>query len=234
MPKEIGPGNDDIRNAGRTDYFRPKEGETYRAALCWASKDEDGDFLIGDEHDAKFVYDLVYYLENTNDYGYVISNPYLEEKFSDPPKPRIATVIVVYTEANMNAQFEKDSEGKPKLNPNAWEVMPWVFGRDKYNDLSAVDENFGLLKHDLRITCEDEDFQQLDIRVADANEAVWRQNEDLRQKILKQADQASNSISLAADPDIEKLKSIFGDDEVAPDVSESVEDYEDALDDIEV
>lgn len=234
MAKTIGPGNEDVQTAGRTDYFRPKEGETYRVGLCWAAKDEDGNFLINKDNDAKFLFDQVYYLESSNDYGYVVSNPYLEDKFSEPPSPRLGTVVVLYPEADANAQFKKDDDGNPKLNPSEWKVMPWVFGRDKYNDLSNVDENFPLLFHDLRITCEDEDFQQLDIRVADANEAVWRQNEDLRGKILQKAEQASNEISLAADPDIEQLKSEFGDDEVAPDVAEAPEDYEDALDDIEV
>jgi len=82
---------------------------------------------------------------------------------------KFATLLVVY---------RTNSKGQV-LTPVAVDVVPWVFGDDKYSDLVGKKEQWGdLRKHDLMVECLGEQFQKFRIDVLP--DAVWLSNDETK------------------------------------------------------
>lgn len=121
---------------------------------------------------------------------------------NNKPKYRIGGVIVKY-------ELGKDPEsGKQKLV--GYEVLPWIFGPTMYNKLKEIDKEFPFDQHDVKLTCTNENFQNIDI--TPCKTSIWRKNEGLKEKILEQfptvmEDARSN---LGSDLNLEEIKELLG------------------------
>lgn len=88
--------------------------------------------------------------------GYVVNKgPEYTKLAGDPPRQRIATVIVVWPtdkQGNVN---------KARLTAGEAEVHPWVISADKYRSLQQVHKEFPFGEHDLTAACTDAQYQKL-------------------------------------------------------------------------
>lgn len=81
---------------------------------------------------------------------------------------KFVTLIVVY---------RTNSKGAV-LQPVSVDVVPWVFGDDKYNDLLGKKEAWGSMRdHDLMVECSNEQYQKYAINVMP--EAVWKSDKEV-------------------------------------------------------
>ena len=68
------------------------------------------------------------------------------------------------------------------LTPVSFDVNPWVFGDDKFNDLLSKKEQWGdLRKHDLLIECTGEQFQKFRIDILP--DAVWLKDANVKAQV---------------------------------------------------
>lgn len=116
------------------------------------------------------------------------------------PRYRIAAVIIVYD------LITKD--GKQKLKD--YEIIPWIFGEGMYGKLSAADKEFPLSSHDIKLTCKNEEYQNMDIQ--SCRESIWGSNKELREKILKEAQTMleERGRNLASDLSLTEIRDLLG------------------------
>ena len=75
----------------------------------------------------------------------------------------VATIVVAWpTNSQGVVNHRKVAEG-------VFDVMPWVFSRKVFAELSILKEEFPLGQHDLILTCDREKFQRIQIRPARDN-----------------------------------------------------------------
>lgn len=79
-------------------------------------------------------------------------------------------------------RYTTNSRGE-LLDPISVDVIPWVFGDDKFNDLTLKKQVHGdLRKKDLVIKCTKEAYQQFQIEVA---EPIWLKTEAMKNKVIE-------------------------------------------------
>lgn len=98
----------------------------------------------------------------------------------DTPTPRFGVEII---------RYGKTGEGKL-----TWEVMPWLFGRDKFSALrSLVKKGVDLQKTDLEIYCYNETFQRVQIKPA-SGDALIRRVGGLKEKVVAALKEAKPNV----------------------------------------
>jgi hypothetical protein len=159
------------------DRFSLKNGEKARVLLLESEFDVEYVHWVDDE-DAKGYYIC------QGDYNTVLKNGddtthckfcQLADKGGAVKKARrkFATLLVVY---------RTNSKGQV-LTPVAVDVVPWVFGDDKYTDLLGKKGQWGDLKsHDLMVECLGEQFQKMRIDVLP--DAVWLSNDETKALVV--------------------------------------------------
>ena len=75
----------------------------------------------------------------------------------------IATTVVVWPLLHSGGVDHK------ALYNGVFDVMPWVFGRKMYKELSVIQGEFPLGEFDLILTCEREKYQRINIRATKGN-----------------------------------------------------------------
>lgn len=75
----------------------------------------------------------------------------------------IATTVVVWPTLRDNSVDHK------ALYNGMFDVMPWVFGRKIYKELSVIQNEFPLGEFDLLLTCDREQYQRITIRATKGN-----------------------------------------------------------------
>lgn len=134
--------------------FKGKEGETYRVSFVWLPTDDDGNIKLDGAVrftgcDRHYMQGVGYFLHKGPEYAKVAGGP---------PKQAVATVMVVWP-----------TDKKGRLNTEAfgagegYQVMPWVFSADRYDQLKRRHEEFPLTKHDITLTCTDTQYQKMDV-----------------------------------------------------------------------
>lgn len=221
MSNLIGFGKNDkkIMTGGDLENYKGEKNRTDRIALCWFAKDPStGKVAMGKDDTPQFIAEEIHYIAGK---GYIRDNEYLRQKMG-PPKRRIGTFVVHY---------RTDKKGNLQ-KPFEYEIKPWVFGEAKYRNLAEIHENFPLTTHDIKVVCEDDQFQKMTFYPY-PDEAVWQMKESLRNEILEQVDALAHKLTLGRDVPIDELKDHFGDlTSPVPDVSASV-DMDDLMDGIE-
>lgn len=116
------------------------------------------------------------------------------------PKYRIGGIIIVYNLVN--------DGGKTKLKD--YELLPWVFGEKMYQKMHEIDKEYKLAEHDIKLTCTNEDYQELN--PVNCKESIWSQNPELKTKILKEAAPMFEELAnnLAADLSITEIRELLG------------------------
>jgi hypothetical protein len=130
------------------------------------------------------------------------------------PKTRIACVLMIYDIA------EKD--GKKTLR--GYELLPWIFSDTQYVKLKNLNKEWPFEKHDITLTCTNEDFQTIEPNPC--KESFWRSKPDLVKKILAEAVEMRKGLSrqLGADLSVTEIREQLGidapgSDDAAVDVS---------------
>lgn len=258
MTEEFGMGFGDEEIGGsRVDNWKGQAGYTYRMAFPWlftygemkaryeqAGKKppempegaSDDDPAFDWEGSVRFVATDRWYKEGC---GYVKApeEPELRDQFQkllgDEPKQSIGTIVVVYA-TDKDGELPKD-EDTGKFLPLRTEVIPWVFGRDKYERLRKLNKKFPLRNHDIEVTCTDVQFQKLDFNPF--TESLWARKDDRKERILKEVAKLVNggNPNLGIAYSLERLQEKLG--LATPDTGDasaavSDEDIDELLDDI--
>lgn len=116
------------------------------------------------------------------------------------PKYRIGCILVVY---------DLVSEGG-KMKLKGYELLPWIFGEKMYQKLVEINKEYPLLSHDLKLTCTNEDYQE--INALNCKESLWNTNTAMKERILKEAESMYEDVarSLAADLGITEIREQLG------------------------
>jgi hypothetical protein len=121
-----------------------------------------------------------------------------------PPTKRIGCVVVQYT-TDKNGKIEQ---------PFRWTVKTWVFSGKKYEELRSINEENPLATHDLKVTCIEEQYQQL--KFVSCKEAAWAANEEIKRQIVGAAEAVLGKVYLGADLEGDELREFLGMDSVGP------------------
>jgi hypothetical protein len=191
----FGLNDKEVLNNGQLERYKGKEGQVDRISLVWFYMDEDGNPRMGDGDTPKFARASYHYVPGL---GYILPKGEFTAKKFGAPKTRLATYIVKY---------RTDRSGKPQA-PFEYELMEWQFGPDKFQLLSNINDEFPLVKHDIKVTCSGEQYQKLSF-TATAGEALWKKNEEFRAEILRKVAE-HGEMSLARDVSIEEIKNSLG------------------------
>jgi hypothetical protein len=222
----FGIGDKEVLNNGRIERYKGKENHTDRIGMVWLYQDENGEYKMfqGDPDNdiqpdtPKFTKAHYHYIPGV---GYVMpKGEYTIKKFG-APKLRLGTYIVKY---------RTDRTGKV-LKPFEYEIMEWQFGTTKFQLLSAINDEFPLVYHDIKVTCTGEQYQKLSF-TACSGEALWRQNEALRKEILERVQQQGD-LSLVRDMSLAEIKAAVGEEaQVIGAEEDEDQDFDDLLADL--
>jgi len=188
--EEFGLDRDDIETP-KFKKYRAKAGNTDRVAILYT---DPAKMFKGAKTHFK---DRFFLCKSTKNKKEICC---LHSYENNRPKYRIAAVIIVYELVN--------KDGKTKLKD--YEVLPWIFSEKMYSKLSAADKEFPLSEHDIKLTCTNEDFQTID--VTPCKESLWSGNEELKKKVLEEAENYFEDVgrNLAADLGISEIRELLG------------------------
>jgi hypothetical protein len=125
------------------------------------------------------------------------------------PKYRIGSVLVKYA---------TDKLGNLK-QPFSYELLPWIFSDGAFIKLKTINAEFPLATHDIKIACDNEDYQHLNI--TPCSEVIWqtRTKEEvesgresaLKKKILDEAKPIWDYIKkcIASDLSVEEIRDLL-------------------------
>ena len=115
-----------------------------------------------------------------------------------PPTKRIGCVVV---------QYASDKNGKLE-QPFRWTVKHWIFSGKKYEELRSINEEHQLATHDLKVTCIEEQYQQL--KFVPCNEAAWSKSDEQKKQIVGAAEVVLGKIYLGANLEGDELREFLG------------------------
>jgi hypothetical protein len=173
--QQFGFGQGDRAIGQQTKRFKGEGGKRYRVSFAWWAGIEDGepDF---DAETPQFVGGRRIYIPGA---GYVFDKGPEYAKFApDGSRTAIATVIVVWP-TTRDGKLDEDL-----FKRGDFEVMPWVFGQNKYRDLEPNHSNFHFGANDLVINCTDSQYQKMSFVSAQKN--LFRGLLDSKSKKMKE------------------------------------------------
>ena len=176
--------NEEIRG-GFFEKYKGKKGEIHRVSIIYS------------DPKAMFAGSKIHY---SNKRYFLCKGGLCCDKCG-PAKWRVGAVIVKYV-TDRNGAIKKPFQG--------YEILPWVFGEQTYIKLKTVNSEFPLASHDIKISCENDDYQHLSF--APCNESVWLAKEELKAKILEEAKPKWDNVkkSIASDLSVEEIKDLLG------------------------
>jgi hypothetical protein len=201
--------DDSVLSGGRRQDYKGKKNQTDRIAFVWFGTDAEGNPLMGKEHTPKFIKGMVHYHEQL---GYFLEIPGKTGARFGEARMKLATIVV---------QYPTDTNGtidKARLKNGEIKVMVWKISPEKFKQLRAVHEDFPLTFHDVKVTCTDDKFQKQTFTPT-ANEALWRQVPELRERVLAEVAQVAATLDLGRKLTWDEIRSKMGEEvEAAPDV----------------
>ena len=163
---------------GRTDRYKGKKGQTDRISVIFPTRLKMGKFHYK-ERQIECIRGICC------------------EKLG-PAKARVGTVIL---------QYATDSRGKPST-PFNYTLKEWIFSGTKFADLKALNEEWPLDEHDIKITCVEEGFQQL--KYVATKKSPWRLNEALCRQIMGEAEHILDNIRLGSKMSADEIREHLG------------------------
>jgi len=117
-----------------------------------------------------------------------------------PARWRVGAVLIKYN---------TDRQGTPK-KPFGFELFPWVFGESAYVKLKNVNSEFPLASHDIKIACDNEEYQHLN--VTPCSESIWTSKDELKGMVLEQAKPIWDYVkkSIASNLSVEEINDLLG------------------------
>ena len=198
---EFGFGENDDRVAGQKfDRFKGKEGENYRISFVWWPNKGDGVIPDLDAKTPRFIGAKRLYIPGV---GYVLDKGPEYGQFGQS-KLNVATIIAIWP---TNRKGELDRARFASGSGDAVDVKPWIFAKDKYEQLKRRHDEFPFGSYDLAIACTDTQFQKMDLSLC---------RESLFRKVLE-----SDKMKVMADDIVSRVNTIAANlqDILARDVS---------------
>lgn len=155
--QQFGFGRNDDGVSGNKKRFKAEGGRKYRISFVWWKGLEDGDPNLGADG-PEFVGAPRNFIPNV---GYVINRGPEFTKLAGGEAPRMAigTIIVVWP---MDAKGNLDKQG---IANGDYEVVPWIFGQDKYRALEPIHKEWHFGEHDVTISCTETQYQKMTFSV---------------------------------------------------------------------
>jgi hypothetical protein len=203
--KEFSFGSGDDNIGKQSKRFKGKEGETYRVSFVWIGKDEEGKEVV------RFTGCERHYVPNV---GYFLhKGPEYARLAGGPPKQAVATIIVVWpTDKNGKVNKEAFQRGE------GFEVKPWIFSAEKFDQLRRRNEEHPLDQCDLTMACTEAQYQKMDIspcreslfrKLAEANsERSKKLIEDIKAEVAEIEGNLRND--MARDLSLDKIREKMG------------------------
>lgn len=198
----FGQNDEDVKNNSKR--FKAKAGTRYRISFAYWPETDKGELDLNHPtplfKKAHRLYSekVGYFVDKGPDFQRLVGG--------EAGKIAIGTVIVVWP------LDEQENVDKVKLQAGKFQVFPWVFGKDKYEDMGNKHRKRHLGKHDLEIDCSDEKFQKMKFDTYDGS--ILRQilenpkAEKVRDSLVKQIKAAVASLDnqIARDLSIEEVR----------------------------
>lgn len=178
----FGFDNEDIKG-GLLEKYKGKKNEVHRGAIVYT------------DPKAMFAGSKVHFKER-----YFLCKKGKCCEVLGPSRWRVGAVLI---------QYATDKQGNIK-KPFAYELFPWVFGEVTYSKLKTVNSEFPLATHDIKISCENEEYQHLNI--TPCNESIWTAKEELKNQIIEAAKPIWDYVkrSIASDLSVEEINELIG------------------------
>lgn len=156
----IGFGQNDGVITRKNSQFKGETGKKYRLSFVWwQGYDSDTPDFAADS--PIMVAKSRVYIKGA---GYIIPKG---NEFNDlagqRPRPAIATVV---------CKWPVDRQGnldKAALKNGDYEVLTWIFSKDKYADLKDQHTEFHFGEHDVLVNCKDANFQKMSFSAKKGN-----------------------------------------------------------------
>jgi len=154
--EEFGIDQGDENVAVNTERFKADK-RKYRISFAAWHVDDEGHFKMGPEDESltpRFLSSNRNYLSGI---GYVLNKGKAWTKaIGEKGKRAVGTVIVIWPtdlKGNIRKELLKDLD--------AIQVKMWVFGKDKYRDISSTHREWPLNSHDLTLDCTETQYQRM-------------------------------------------------------------------------
>jgi len=221
----FGTGDKDIGK--KSQRFKGKEGETYRVSFVWVGKDEEGkDVCRFTGCERHYVQGVGYFLHKGPEYARIAGGP---------PKQAVATILVVWP-TDKNGRLNKEAFGRGE----GWEVKPWVFSAERYEQLARRNEQFPLHEFDLTITCTDSQYQKMDLSpcreslFSKLGEAKNDKSAKILETIMAEVESAEKGLrnDMARDVSLDKIREKMGGSAATPASGGAAENVDGLLDNL--
>ena len=174
--------NEDIKG-GLMEKYKGKKGEVHRCAIIYT------------DPKAMFAGSKIHFKER-----FFLCKKGKCCDLCGPSKWRVGAVLIKYG---------TDKQGTVK-KPFTYEMYPWIFSEGTYSKLKGTNSEFPLATHDIKITCDNDDYQHLNINPC--QESIWTAKEELMKQIVEQAKPIWDYIkrSIASDLSMEEIMALCG------------------------
>jgi hypothetical protein len=223
----IGFGQNDAVVTRRTTNFKGETGKKYRLSFVWWNTDDDGNPDFNNASPNMVAKNRVY----IKGAGYLIPKG---NEFNDlagsAPRPAIATVVCKWP---LDRQGNLD---KAALKNGDYEVMTWIFSKDKYADLKDQHTEFHFGEHDVLVNCKDANFQKMAFSAKKGNlfRTLLEGGKPVGTEIMSQANALAANIydAIGRSMTVDQVKEKLGMEVSSPTISgNDVGDLDDALED---
>ncbi len=203
---EFGFGENDDRVLGQKfDRFKGKEGENYRVSFVWWPTKADGSPDL-DSKTPRFIGAKRLYIQGV---GYVLDKGPEYGQFGQS-KLNVATILAMWP---TNRKGELD---RARFASGDVEVKPWIFAKDKYEQLKRRHDEFPFGSYDLAIACTDSQYQKMDL--SPCRESLFRKviesdkMKAMADNIVSQVNAIAANLQdiIARDVSIEKIREKLG------------------------
>jgi len=173
--------NEEIK--GEYEKYKGKKGEVHRGAIIYT------------DPKAMFAGSKVHFKER-----YFLCKKGKCCEVCGPSKWRVGAVFI---------QYACDKQGNLK-KPFSYDLLPWIFGEVTYSKLKTVNSEFPLASHDIKISCENEEYQHLN--VTPCSESIWTVKDELKASIIETAKPIWEFVkkSIASDLSVEEIGELIG------------------------
>ena len=225
--KDFTIGSGDQHVGLKAKRFKGKEGETYRVSFVWIGEDKEGKpsprFTGAERH---YMQGVGYFLNKGPEYSKIAGGP---------PKQAIATILSVWPtdkKGRLNAEQFKSGEG--------WQVMPWVFSPDKYEQIVRRHDEWPLTDFDLTLACTDTQYQKMDL--SPARECLFKKLAEsdkagakaIAERILLEVSNVEKALQndIARELTLDQIREKLGGSSASGTPSTTTENVEGLLDDL--
>ena len=225
----IGFGQNDSAVTRKNSNFKGETNKKYRLSFVWWNTNDDGTPDFNNASPNMVAKNRIY----IKGAGYLIPKG---NEFNDlagtAPRPAIATVVVKWP---LDRQGAVD---KAALKSRDYEVLTWIFSKDKYTTLKDQHMECHFGEFDVMVRCNDANFQKMTFSPSKGN--LYRQllekgNGGIGQKIQEEAEALANNINdaIGRTMTVDQVKEKLGMETSSPTLAgnDVVGDLDDVLDD---